>query len=115
MDKKHKVLIIGDNPNLSTSIGIFLLKEGFDVGLFANSYETAVALLTNSLPNLVLIERYMNGNETETNKIVTFIDTKYRLPIVFITQYENLRYSFINSLNHLYIPHPEFDSHFLRI
>jgi|GEM_PF-3393507 len=113
MDKKYNVLIVHDNQRLATSIGIFLLQQGFEVGLSANSYESVVAILGCNLPHLVLIERYMNGNETEANKIVTFIDINFSLPILFITQHEEIISPFIPTFKHLFVPHPAMNSHYL--
>ena len=113
MNKKFKVLIVDDNQEFARSIGIFLMQQGYEIGLSANCYESVKAILANSFPDLVLIERHMNGNEIESNRIAAFIDTNYQLPIVFITQKEILQSHFLPSSNHLFIHHPAIDSHYL--
>ena len=113
MDKKCKVLIVDDNQEFARSFGIFLMQQGYEIGLSANSYESVEVILANSSPDLVLIERFINGNEIETNRIAAFIDKKYQLPIVFISQNKNIQSCFLPSINHLYIPHPAIDSHYL--
>jgi len=113
MDKKYKVLIVDDNQELARSIGIYLMQQGYELGLSANNYESVKAILAYSFPDLVLIERFINGNETESIKIAAFIDLNYHLPIVFFTQNEILQCHLLPSSNHLFIPHPAINSHYL--
>ena len=84
MDKKHKVLIVSNNPDKTNSLGLFLIKEGFEVVFPFHDFESLVAILSCTLPDIIIIEMYLLTDIKEGIKIVEFIDRIYSLPILFI-------------------------------
>ncbi len=101
MSPKIKVLIIDDNGIKASSLGMFLLLNGFDLGFPACSFELAVEILANEIPDIVLMEINIQGNEMECKKIANFIDAFYHLPVIFMSNNEEQLSKFKPSYNHI--------------
>ena len=117
MHPKIKVLIVDDNSIKASSLGRFLLVNGCEVGLPADSFELALYILDNDRPDIILIEINLQGNESESYKIANCIDAFYHLPIIFMSNNEQQLNSFKPSHNRIIIPlsneNPHYHAHVL--
>jgi signal transduction histidine kinase len=83
---KIKILIVEDELIAANNIAKNLEKQGYDVVGIVNSGEKAIAKVTETFPNLILMDIQLRGklNGIETAEIVR---DKFQIPIVFITAY----------------------------
>lgn len=60
MDKKRKLLLVDDDPNLLTTLGDFLRFEGYEV-VCASSGEDALVKMRATQPDLIILDMGMPG------------------------------------------------------
>ena len=84
-NKKYNVLIIDDTPKNIQVVGNFLQNEGYELS-FATSGEEALNILSNEIPNIILLDVIMpeiNGFDL-CEKIKSIREYK-KIPILFLT------------------------------
>lgn len=113
MGNKSKGLIVSNNPNKTNSLGQFLLKEGFEVGFPFQNFESLVAILSYTLPDIIVIEMYLLIDIDEGIKIVEFIDVNYSLPIIFIGNLSDVIPNFNYTKNHQLLEYSNYNSHYM--
>ena len=117
MDNKIKVLIIDHNHEAAASLGRFLLINGLIVGIPAFCYDMTLDILNNNRPDIVLMDINLLGNEYEAIKIANHIDAFYHLPMIFMSNNEQLLKSFKPSHNRIAInvstENPHYHAHVL--
>ena len=82
--KKIKVGIVEDEMIIAETISLALKKLDYFPIEPAYSYESAIRMLNNEQPNIVLIDINLN-DELDGVDLAHYINSNYSLPIIFLT------------------------------
>jgi two-component system, LytTR family, response regulator LytT len=82
------ILIVEDELIIADDIKTQLGKLGYRVTGIAKSYDKALELMTNEVPDLFLIDIKLKGMKDGID-LAKFIKENYSLPVIFITSYAN--------------------------
>lgn len=83
-----RVLITEDEPLIAADIAAALTAYEFHVSGIAYSYEEAEHELATNLPDIVLLDINLHGNQ-EGIGLAQLIHEKYHIPFVFLTSYSD--------------------------
>ena len=81
-----KILIVEDELIIAEDIKLQLIKLGYRVTGISKTYEKAIALLEEDLPDLLLIDIVLKGEKDGIN-LAQFVKEKYDLPVIFLTSH----------------------------
>ncbi|MFC5624521.1 LytR/AlgR family response regulator transcription factor [Algoriphagus winogradskyi] len=81
---KPKVLLVEDNFNLSENIKEILSLRGYDIVKILDQAETALSIIEENSPDLVLVDIKLKGNKTGI-ELAEELRQTIDLPIVFLT------------------------------
>lgn len=83
---KNKVLIVEDEPIIAEDLKMIVLNAGYHVSGIANNGTSALDLLHNRAPDIVLLDIALDGNMSGID-IAKIIDNKYDIPFIYITSF----------------------------
>lgn len=93
---KRKILLVDDDTSLLVTLGDFLGFEGYEVRT-ADSGETALKILENFTPDLVILDMSMPGmGGIGFLKRITLPDGKLRFPVLVLTARAGMAEFFAN-------------------
>lgn len=81
---KPKVLLVEDNFNLSENIKEILTLKGYEIVEILDQAETALSIIEEKLPDLVLVDIKLKGTKTGI-ELAEDLRQTIDLPIVFLT------------------------------
>jgi len=81
-----KILIVEDELIIAEDIRIQLVKLGYQVTRIAKSYESALILLEEDTPDLVLVDIVLKGVK-DGIQLAKIVKEKYDLPVIFLTSH----------------------------
>ena len=84
MPKKHKILIVEDEPIIATDLEMTLEKIGYQVTNTVEDATTAIRSIKNNKPDLILLDINIEG-ETDGVMLAQDININYQIPFVFLT------------------------------
>lgn len=84
MSKKYAVLVVEDEPLIAEDIAGYLHENEFDLAGIANDGEEALALLSSSNPDAVLLDINL-GDGMDGIDLAEIIQKRHRIPFVFLT------------------------------
>jgi len=82
-----KCLIVEDEPLVAQDLSMHMTALGFSVVGIAHSHITALDLLANRSPDLVVLDIHLGSVNGDGVDIAKVINEKYKLPFIFITSY----------------------------
>jgi len=83
-----KVLIVEDESVIALDLKKILGRLGYDVVGSTAKYDTALDMLFNRQPDLVLLDINIKGTKSGID-IAELINEKYKIPFVYITSYSD--------------------------
>ncbi|MDN4164970.1 response regulator transcription factor [Cytophagales bacterium LB-30] len=86
--KDGKILIIEDELIVAHHIRKTLEAEGYSVGPIANSYESTLAAIAQSVPNLILCDINIKG-ELNGIEVVKDIQKKHDVSVIYVTAFSD--------------------------
>ncbi|WPR76445.1 LytR/AlgR family response regulator transcription factor [Algoriphagus sp. NG3] len=81
---KSKILLVEDNLNLSENIREILTLQGYEISEILDEAETAMSIIEQSLPDLVLVDIKLKGAKTGID-LAEELRRSMDIPIVFLT------------------------------
>ena len=81
---KVKIGIVEDDEIISRNIQIVLKELGYETTLPANNYETALSMIANEKPDLVMLDIQLDGEKDGINLAQT-INELFKIPFIFLT------------------------------
>ena len=89
MDRQElRILIVEDDPVISTDIKSLLLHEGFKVVGKAKNAVAALDLLYNAKPNFAILDIHLGRGQNGID-IAEVIHEKYKIPYIFLTSFSD--------------------------
>lgn len=83
-EQKFKILIVEDERLVAKDIAARLNQNGYDIVGIADSFETAITLFNEYLPDLVLLDINIKGDKNGID-IATQINNTLPTPFIFVT------------------------------
>jgi DNA-binding LytR/AlgR family response regulator len=80
-------LIVEDEPLIADNIAFILEDEGYEVIGKAIDTEEAIAFLEHELPDLLLLDISLDGDDEDGVDLAHTINNNYQVPFVFITSH----------------------------
>ena len=84
MPKKHKILIVEDEPIIASDLEMTLEKIGYKVTDTVEDASSAIQSIKNNKPDLILLDINIEG-ENDGVMLAQDINTNYQIPFVFLT------------------------------
>jgi two-component system response regulator LytT len=84
MKSKIKIGVVEDEQLTSEMIENTLTRLGYETCKTASSYEQAIQMIENELPDIVLIDIYLDGSK-DGIELAEKINRDYKIPFIFLT------------------------------
>jgi two-component system response regulator LytT len=78
------VLIVEDEAIIADDIAITLEQNGYMVAGIADSFDKAIALISSTQPDILLLDIIIKGSKTGLD-LAQEVNTKYQIPFLFLT------------------------------
>ncbi|MEL6252809.1 MAG: response regulator [Bacteroidota bacterium] len=80
-----KIMIVEDEIIIAETLRMYLEQKGYEVSGIACSYEEAVELTTELVPDLYLLDIRLNGKRTGIDFAQYILDQEIKSPFIFLT------------------------------
>ncbi|NRB51156.1 MAG: response regulator transcription factor [Saprospiraceae bacterium] len=84
----YRCLVVEDDPLIADDLSLCIEDLGYTMIGPANDYQTAISLLEQDLPDLVLLDIDLGGGPTGID-LAGLINREYKLPFIFLTSFSD--------------------------
>ena len=88
MKKPFRILVVEDDPDISTILALFIKKYGYELCGSAESGEDAIRLIETTSPDVVFIDFKLKGSMDGVD-LAQYINKNFQIPFIYITGYSD--------------------------
>jgi CheY-like chemotaxis protein len=88
MKKPFRILVVEDDPDISTILALFIKKYGYELCGSAESGEDAIGLIETTSPDVVFIDYKLKGSMDGVD-LAQYINKNFQIPFIYITGYSD--------------------------
>ena len=86
--KPFRILVVEDDPDISTILAFFIKKYGYELCGSAESGEDAIRLIETTSPDVVFIDYLLKGAMDGVD-LAQYINKNFQIPFIYITGYSD--------------------------
>lgn len=84
----YRCMVVEDDPLIADDLSLCIEDLGYSMIGPANDYQTAIDLLEQDLPDLVLLDIDLGGGPTGID-LAALINREYKIPFIFLTAFSD--------------------------
>jgi DNA-binding response OmpR family regulator len=81
-----RILVVEDDPDISSLLGILVKKYGFSLCGTTDNGEDAIGLIRQTDPDIVFIDIVLGGAMNGV-ELARYINREFKIPFIYITAY----------------------------